>query len=550
MYCPENEEWQEELPAEEIIEEMPVAEEIPEVEEPVAAEELPVVEELPAEEIPETEETPTEEIPEAEEAPVAEVAPEAPKKKKKKAWPWILGSIGLLLVAAVAFCIFWVNPYFAKKDAYEKGLVYLEQREFDSARESFKAAEDYEDAAVYYEDLQDKEDRYTNAVKAMEEKRYADAVEIFDGLLEYKDAPAKGQTCLVYLAMGCLAKHDMEGADAYIDRMDEATYDDFVQQYTQTYGDLQVFAILENLLDARLKAEIGENPDLYAILQAEKEGLAAIEALPEFADLDLQTLVELYCEGVQQQFAACIEGENDFENRGFYEGAYKRASAVEGLISAYNFLKENTTLKEFYVGSAAPFEAILDLQGVLEERLASKQEVTGANGKTYVRFQNTSKTAAHVQFQNNFYKGQTYQGGTESILHILPGETVYIPVEKPKSYEKWDLVWRFFGVSFGEELKVEPGVYKLQSVHLDGVFHDLEALEKTGKTPESVVLTFKEDGSGTWKEGGETTPFAYSTSLIAIDGTDLRLPYTAAPGKVVVTLDTAAYVLTLDSPTA
>lgn len=547
MYCPENEELREELlpcegeisVAEEAIEQIPVAEEIPDVEEPVVAEEIPVVEEAPAEE-----------IPEAEEAPVAEVAPEAPKKKKKKAWPWILGSIGLLLAAAVAFCIFWVNPYFAKKDAYEKGLVYLEQREFDSARESFKAAADYEDAAVYYEDLQGKEDRYTNAVKAMEEKRYADAVEIFDGLLEYKDAPQKTQICLLNLAMECLAQHDMEGADAYIDRMDEATYDDFVQQYTQTYGDLQVFAILENLLDARLKAEIGEDPNLYAILQAEKEGLAAIEALPEFADPVMQELIEQYCAGVQQQFEACTEGKATFENRGFYEGAYKRAYAVEGLITAYDFLKENATLKEFYVGSADHFEAIVNLQYVLEEKLATKQEVKGANGKTYVPFQNTSKTAAHIRFQNTFYKGQTYVDSDESILHILPGETVYIPVEKPKNYDKWDMNWEFFEVSFGEKLQVEPGVYKLESVVLDGVFYDLETLKKSGKTPESVVLTFKEDSTGTWKEDGETTPFAYSTSLIAIDGTDLRLPYTAAPGKVVVTLDTAAYVLTLDSPAA
>ena len=81
----------------------------------------------------------------------------------------------------------------------------------------------------------------------------------------------------------------------------------------------------------------------------------------------------------------------------------------------------------------------------------------------------------------------------------------------------------------------------------EGLFYDLEVLATVSVTPESVVVTFADDGTGTWTEAEITNAFSYSSSLIAIDGTDLRLPYIAAPGKIVVNLGTAIYVLALDS---
>ena len=130
----------------------------------------------------------------------------------------------------------------------------------------------------------------------------------------------------------------------------------------------------------------------------------------------------------------------------------------------------------------------------------------------------------------------------------MPGETVYIPYEKPaEAYDKWYIDWDFLEVYYGEDLKVQPGVYKLQSMVSADLFFDLEILATADITPDSVVVTFKEDGTGTWVEGGITNAFSYSSSLIAIDGTDLRLPYLAAPGKIVVDIGTAIYVLALDS---
>jgi hypothetical protein len=78
----------------------------------------------------------------------------------------------------------------------------------------------------------------------------------------------------------------------------------------------------------------------------------------------------------------------------------------------------------------------------------------------------------------------------------------------------------------------------------------MEALQTKGLSPESVVVTFKEDGTGTWKEMDFENAFSYSSSLIAVDGTDIRLPYSAAPGKLVVEVDSYIYVLTLESATA
>ena len=566
----------EEVPA---VEEAPAQEEVPVVEEAPAQEEVPAVEEAPAlEEAPVVEEAPAlEEAPVVEEAPVPVAAP-APKKAakkakkeakkaeklaakaekaerkaakgKKKAWPWVVGILAFFLAAAVVFCLFWVNPYFAKKNAYEKGLACLQERDFDGALESFKKADDYEDAQVYFQDLQDKENTYLIAVKDMEEDRYADASQAFEQLADYKEKKKKNQACLLKLALACLAEQDMEGAYDCTDKMDASTYDKFLDKYEDTYADLKVFAIIEQLLEERLEAERGENPSLYAILEAEKNGLAIFDDLPSFADPDLEELVSLYCEGVEQQFASCTE-DNYFDNHDFYEGSYARACAIEALIADYGFLEEKDALRESCVGTAEYLEAILELQYALEEGVAKAEEVKGADGKTYLPFTNTTETAAKLKFQNNFYKGDTYLGGNEAYLYILPGETVFIPVVKPGTeYDEWYIDWDFQSITANEKGEVEAGVYKLQSMIVDGVFYDLETLAKVDITPESVVVTIQEDGAGIWKEMGETAAITYSSSLIAIDGTDMRLPYTFAPGKIVVELGESTYVLTLDSLTA
>ena len=575
---------EEEIPA---VEEAPVAEEAPVVEETPVVEEAPTVDEILAEENLSAEDISAEEeslsvdevlaqteiLLEEEEAPAPEEIPivaavpatkketkkaakeakkaeKAAKKagKKKKAWPWIVGVLAFLLVAAFVFCYFWVNPYFAKKNAYEKGLEYLEQREFDSAIESFKKAGDYEDAAAYYEDLQGKECVYSMALVAMDEGKYADAGEALEGLGDYKDAPALVQNCLYELAMACLAQQNVEDAYGFADRMDEDTYDRFLTAYNENYADMQVFGILEQILQTRLEDEQKENAVLYDILRNANDCLAAFEDMPPYADTDLQELIELYCEGVRQQFGACLEGENYFENHDFYEGVYAQVYAVEQLMANYDFLAENATLADIYTGTTEFYKAIVDLQTDLEEHILEVKEVTGANGKIYLPFKNNTQTAAYVQFYLNFYMGETYLGGNESILYILPGETVYIPFEKPaEAYDKWYIDWDFLEVYYGEDLKVQPGVYKLQSMVSADLFFDLEILATAGITPDSVVVTFKEDGTGTWVEGGITNAFSYSSSLIAIDGTDLRLPYLAAPGKIVVDIGTAIYVLALDS---
>ena len=424
----------------------------------------------------------------------------------------------------------------------------MEQREFDSAIESFKKAADYEDAAAYYEDLQGKECIYSMSLTAMDEGKYDEALEALEGLYDYKDAPALAQNCLYELAMACLAQQDVEGAYGFAEEMDDGTYSRFLTAYNENYADMQVFGILEMILQTRLEDEQKENVVLYDILRNANDGIAAFEGLPAYADTDLQELIEMYCEGVKQQFGACLEGENYFENHDFYEGVYNQVYAVEQLMANYDFLAENATLADIYTGTTEFYKAILDLQTDLEEHILEVKEVTGANGKIYLPFKNTTQTAAYVQFYLNFYMGETYLGGNESILYILPGETVYIPFEKPaEAYDKWYIDWDFLEVYYGEDLKVQPGVYKLQSMVTADLFFDLEILATANITPDSVVVTFKDDGTGTWTEEGITNAFSYSSSLIAIDGTDLRLPYLAAPGKVVVDIGTAIYVLTLES---
>ena len=587
-----------------VVEETPVAEAVPVVEEAPVVEEIPVMEEAStvdeilaeesvcAEALSEEEQSLSveevlaqteilledapapEEIPVVEEIPVAAAVPATKKEikkaakeakkaekaakkeakkagKKKKAWPWVVGILAFLLVAAFVFCYFWVNPYFAKKNAYEKGIEYLEQRDFDGAIESFKKAADYGDAAAYYEDLQGKECVYSMAVTAMEEGNYAEAGEAFEDLGDYKDSYAKMQSCLYELAMACLAQQDIEMAFELADQMDDETFDDFMTAYDENYADFKAVAIVEQLIIERSNNEIDTEKTLYDILKAEHAGLAIFDELSGFADPDLQEIVTLYRDGVSQQFAACYEGENYYNNHDFIEGAYNRAQAIEAMIAQYGLLDDYEELQAEFAGNAAFYSAVLELQIALEEGIEGTEPVDGGDGKTYQPVKNTTKTAAIVQFYVDFYMGDTHLGGNESYQYILPGETIYIPVIAPSAeYDAWYVDWEFLEIYMEEDLKVEAGVYKLQSMVVENLFYDMEALQTKGLSPESVVVTFKEDGTGTWKEMDIENAFSYSSSLIAIDGTDIRLPYSAAPGKLVVEVDSYIYVLTLESATA
>lgn len=472
----------------------------------------------------------------------------AKKAAKKKVWPWVVGILVFLLVAATAFCYFFVNPYFAKKNAYEKAVACLEAGDYDGALENFEKAGDYEDAAIYLEDLEGRENAYIAAVKDMEEGRYADAGEVFDALGSYRDAYRKAQDCLYFLAVECLGQQDIETAYNLSDKMDGDTYGKFMEAYSENFADFKVFEILEELLTQRFNAETGEEADFYAILQAEKDGLSAFEGMPAFADPDLEELISLYIEGVEAQFAVYAD-EGDFDETAFYEGAYNWAYAIDRLIADYDFLSEEEELRAYYEGSSVPLEAALNLQRELN-KLQRDQITQGGDGKKYIPFRNTTETAALVQFQTHCYQEQVYLGAAESYLTILPGETVYIPLGLQEGCDDWYMDWYILEIYPEEDRKAETGVYKLQSMVVKGVFYDLTALEANGFTPDSVVVTFNADGTGIWKEMDIENTFSYSSSLIAIDGMDMRLSYGAAAGKLVVEVGEYTYVLTLESAAA
>lgn len=133
----------------------------------------------------------------------------------------------------------------------------------------------------------------------------------------------------------------------------------------------------------------------------------------------------------------------------------------------------------------------------------------------------------------------------------MPGETVYIPIDRPEGCNSWYMDWFFLEIYLEEEQKLMPGVYKLQSAIVEGLFYDLEALAASyGATPDSVIVTVNADGTGTWQEVGETVSISYSSNLIAVDGTNQRQTYTAGPNKLVVFFENGVYTLALESAVA
>lgn len=557
MCCPENEELQEGINCEET----PVAEEVAAIEEP-PVEEAPAVEEVSAIEEPPAEEAPAvEEISlTKKEAKKAAKAAKKAAKKKRKVWPWIVGVFAFLLVAAFAFCFFFVNPYFTKKNAYEKAVVCLEAGDFDGALENFGKAGDYKDAATYLKDLQGKEAAYSAAVTDMEEGRYAQAAEAFEKLTGYRDSALRAQASLLKLALSYLQDQNVEAAFALTEKMEQSTHDRFLDTYEKTYADVHAIAAVAQLAAERLAATEQEDYTLYDILNRENNGLAVFADFPAYADARLEELIDQYCQGVRLQFSACVEGENTYDNRKFYEGALQRAQAIESLMEEYGLLADNETVAAAEKGNIPLYETMLALQSALEETAGKAETVKGANGKTYLPFTNSTDVAVKFRFQNNYYKGDTYMGGNEAYLYALPGETVYIPIDSTiTEYDRWETAWQFLDVYTGYRLQVEAGTYKLQSMVLEGVFHDLEVLETMNITPDSVVMHFNGDTNGRWTgesegegEEGFSNAFTYSESIIALDGTDWRLPYTAAPGKVVIDLSSVydtptIYVLTLEN---
>ena len=384
----------------------------------------------------------------------------------------------------------------------------------------------------------------------MDEGDFASAGEAFESLGDYKNSEQLMQICLYEVAVAALAQQDPELAYELAEKMDESTYTNFIGTYVANYADLQVLTILEQALALRLQEESRTDLTLFEMLRPEYDSLANIEALPGYADTRLEELISTYCHGVQLQFGAVDEYTGAFDNHDFYLGAYERAYAVETLMEEYSFLEENGELAEVYIGATARFEAIMDLQVLLEDTLADAEWVAGGDGNLYLSFTNTTETAANILFAHAFYEGVTYVGGNESYQYVLPGETIYIPIEEPASYDEWFINWDFLTVYYGEKLQVEAGTYKLESMIVEGVFCDGTVLETLSLTPESVVVTIQNDGTGIWTEMGESSAFSYTSNLIAIDGTDLRLPYSAAPGKLVVNLGENVYVLTLESHSA
>ena len=525
MYYPENEESL----SDRLTEEAPA--------EVVAAEEIPA-EEIPAEEIP-AEEVPAEEIP-------AEEAAASAQPEKKKIWLWVVIAASVLLIAAIlAACIFGINPYFARKNAYEKAVAFLEQRDFDNARESFQSAGSYEDAAARYQDLVSKENLYSTAVAEMEKGQYAQAKEVLNALADYKDAAPKAQECLYQMAIAYLSGQEPQKAFALRAEMDEDTYQRFAASYLCDFADQKALQVIENSLQQRYEKEQA-GATAYEAVKAEKDALAVLEELPAYADTTLEQLVKDYLDGVELQLAACKE-EGGFENHDFYTGGYARVTAVEKLMADYSLLKENQVLTQAYTGKEAEQKAYLDMQLALEKDLLDKQEKKGANGKTYQPFENTTKVAAVVRFVQSFYRSGKHLGSNESILYVLPGETVYIPADKwHKTYDERRFTWEILEVHYAEELALQPGVYKLQSLVKEGIFYDLQTLAKEDITPDTVQVTFRDNGTGTWLEADETTKIAYTDTKIAVEGTNQRRGYLAAPGKILVYMEQGHYVLTMD----
>ena len=384
----------------------------------------------------------------------------------------------------------------------------------------------------------------------MQDGSYADAGELFESLGDYRDSYEKAQACLLELALECLADQNVEDAFFFVDSMDEDTYATFLTEYDKRFADLRAIAVIEQLLIARSKDESNTEKTLYDVFEAENNGLAQLDELPGFADPDLEELVALYRDGVAKQFASCDADHKDYyDNHGFIEGAYNRACAIETMIAQYDLLKDYPEIAEEHEGSTDYFKAAYELQLALET-MTIYQEKTGGNGKTYLPFKNTTKTAALMYFQTHHYNGSTYLGAVEAYLTILPGDTVYIPTERPEGCNNWYTDWTYLDIYLEEEQKLMPGVYKLQSAIIEGIFYDMEALAAYGLTPDSVVVTVNADGTGTWQEVGETVSISYSSSLIAVDGTDQRQSYTAGPNKLVVFFDNSVYTLALESAAA
>ncbi len=559
-------------------EQMPVAEQSPMVEAPAVeqtpvVEESPVVEEFPVteEETPAVEEASEETVVLQDQVPVQEQIPVIPvqkpkkekkqkppkekkekvkiQKKKKKAWPWVVGILTVLIAAAVVFGLFWVKPYFEKKAAYEKAVTLLEEHSFDEALEQFKAADNYKDAKEQAEQLEGLEEIYKTASGLFGEKKYSQARTMYEALDDYKDAPQMVQQCYLQEALECLAAHDVEKAMELAGQLDADMYGVFSQTYSEKYADIRFLAALESALQQTVESSDKEDADLYEIVKQEISAMEEFDGAV-FADEELAAYAENYFTGLERQLDSFEDNGVHYDAVEFYTAGSVRLTAIEGLIDRYGLFAQDIDLASYFAGRSYVYDALAQIEASLQQLIDVESE-QGADEVSYLPYKNNTPYAFRVTVYHDFYLGNTFVDSDSHELYIIPGETAFVPVFFPTAeIDTWLVNWEITDVVLREDVKLNSGVYKLAGMIIEDVYYSLDALATADLNKDSVIVTLQSDGTGIWLEMGTSNAFTCKDGVIAITGSELRLPVTYGPGKMVVNLGDYIYILEVDTSSA
>ncbi len=527
----------------------PVAQEVPEAVTPaeeISTEEAVLAQE-PVTEAP-VEETPVEEEPAAE-APVAAPVEEVPAKaekprKKKKALFWVLGSVAVVLVAAVLVALFVVKPYYEHKIAYGEATKLLEERNYDKALEKFKVAGDYEDAPEKVKELEALQSEYDLALQMLDEGYFDEALDKFINLGEYRDSMDQKQVCYFGLAWNYLSQRELVLAANVAENMDEATYERYIAAYNEFFADTRFLTDLEEVLLTRYSLEAGEQWDRYQIA-ADELAILGDYRYEDFVDFELGELAALYIDGVELEKDSAEEDSGYYDHVTYYTGVSYRSTAVETLVQEFAFLKDQKEVRDSYAGKAELCRVLMEVEADVGPQLLDNSPVQGADGKDYLPYINHTQWAYTIRVFNNFYdQDDNLLQSSQAQAYVIPGEKVYLLVELPEvENAQWYIDWEITEVETDLESLDIAGQYQISAMIVQDVYYSGDALDAANLAKDSVVVTLNADGTGTWKEMETTLNLTYADGTITFSDDALELPYLIGTDKLIVNLGDSIYIL-------
>lgn len=363
-----------------------------------------------------------------------------------------------------------------KQEKYDAAITLMDEGKYDEAKAAFAGLGDYADSAVLAAtDVDYQKATYLMTCAANKDEAgltvlhgegtavsgdeidlavilYRGAGEIFAGLGDHSDSPAKAQECYVAMANLELERQNWDGVKAAMDLMDEDTYNTFYEIYITHCADATILEDLAKALHARDALIQSGEYTIEDLVNVESEYLEKYLEM-HFDDEDLAALVGKYFEGLFYQIQY-LESTDENSQVLWYQGSAMRYEAINGLNEKYAFL-EGDDLRDTFVGKTELQWAYAHLTEMFFEQAIGVPATENSDGTYHLELNNTTDYGFVLVWSIECLKDDQIVHESDVIEIPVPqGETVKIPVDFPKDtdFDRWLIDWDFVEITKDGEL--------------------------------------------------------------------------------------------------